>query len=290
MKTFCSDDCIHEKNMNIVLVLLLMSRLTSGQVFGGRDARQGQFKYAVLVTHSAEEDDEEDQCAGSIIHENWVVTAAHCIDRSLLLRQIKPSIVAGDIWVEKKDRGREKSRHREEYNASDVIIHPAYDKDIDTFDLALLYFEKDITESDNAEVISIQPENPHRHQEYTVMGWGNTDLVESEEDGKPKWVQGQPADRLQYAEVYAMGAADFSEKKKKRLDVQTVEVDGKKYTGQKIYVTWRVRGGPRTMKGDSGGPLVCSNLHGVDVLYGVLRGFKGKTKPQYAGRALEVDT
>ena len=66
--------------MNILLVLLLMSRLTSGQVFGGRDARQGQFKYAVLVTHSAEEDDEEDQCAGSIIHENWVVTAAHCID------------------------------------------------------------------------------------------------------------------------------------------------------------------------------------------------------------------
>ena len=157
------------------------------------------------------------RCTGSIIHKNWVVTAAHCIDRSLLPRQ-KPSIVVGDIWVQEKYEGREKSEHRKEYNASDVIIHPAYDKDVDTFDLALLYFEKDITESDNAEVISIQPESPYRNQECTVMGWGNTDLVESEEDGKPKWVQGQPADRLQYAEVYAMGAADFSEKKTGRAN------------------------------------------------------------------------
>ena len=72
---------------------------------------KGDYKYAVLV-NMCNEQNQNWYCAGTIIHKNWEVTAAHCVEKL-----IQVSIVAGDMQRKKKDTNPEKRAHRN-------ILHP----------------------------------------------------------------------------------------------------------------------------------------------------------------------
>lgn len=47
----------------------------SGRIVGGKTAKPGQFPHQI----SLRESDGNHRCGGSIIHQYWIVTAAHCV-------------------------------------------------------------------------------------------------------------------------------------------------------------------------------------------------------------------
>ena len=178
-------------------------------------------------------------------------------------------IVAGDIWLNRKDQGRHQSRYRNEYNASNVRIHPGWaSAKRGYFDIALLYFEDGIDFNPYTDKIKFRPQfEPAIDQRCTVVGWGKTQfVVRRTEDDKITWDQSQHSDQLKYAKVRYRGGR-----------IRAVTIDEKEYEGRKLYADWNEEDGARPLQGDSGGPLVCKNPKGDNILFGlVTRDYKKK--------------
>jgi len=252
-----------------VLLLFLMFCHVRGQVQGGNDAEQGDFPYAVRVKSKYSNCEGQEKgcgCTGTIIHPNWVVTAAHCTETN---RGIK--IIAGDIW-RKPSKDKEQSKHRKEYTATKMIQHPVWIKSskkkedfLQPIDIALLYFKDGITFNPWTQPITYLPAiTPKTKDECKIMGWGKTSIT-IHKDGTEE--QGDSANRLKYAKikVHAVsGAQKFKDSKSNSW-----------YS--KLIVIKFETGGVRTLKGDSGGPLVCQDSKNEDVLCGVLSGSDTKS-------------
>jgi len=201
-------------------------------------------------------------CTGTIIHENWVVTAAHCVSQP----GHRISVVAGDIW--RVDQGRQRSQNRREYVASRVFLHPGYEgrdpgreKQIpDYFDIALLHFEGGIVFSNSVGAIRYRPGNgqrepylPRAEQMCTIMGWGKTEFkLPPADHNYSKGKQRTPADRLKYADDMPVAMISETESKTvngRRYHSRTIKVhrgdDGKREPEKR---KGSVRGAARTTK------------------------------------------
>ena len=53
----------------------LMPTQPAGTIINGKEAFEGQFPWQVMLNHGGS------LCGGSIISEDWGITAAHCINR-----------------------------------------------------------------------------------------------------------------------------------------------------------------------------------------------------------------
>ncbi|RZB40004.1 Trypsin domain containing protein, partial [Asbolus verrucosus] len=93
------------------------------RVVGGDKAKPGQFPFIVSINVR---DQAMHWCGGSIINENWIVTAAHCM---LYWSPRELEVLVGTNTL---DSGGTK------YSALTIIVHPAYNDTIYTDDIALL--------------------------------------------------------------------------------------------------------------------------------------------------------
>ena len=171
-------------------------------------------------------------CGGSLVREDWVVTAAHCVQGE--------SASSIDVVIGLHNvNGTNGSQTRD---VAEIIIHPQYSGNSLNNDYALLRLSSPIT---NFEPIQLITENSHDNEPVmsTVMGWGAT------QSG------GWGSDVLLEVDV--------------PIDDSCGNYSNSEITNNMICAG-DSNGGEDSCQGDSGGPLIMTNDDGEYELIGIV--------------------
>ncbi|KAJ2491934.1 hypothetical protein IWW37_001906 [Coemansia sp. RSA 2050] len=171
-----------------------LSRQHFGRVIGGTNAEQGQYPFAAFLM--IRDGDETAFCGGSIISNQWIMTAGHCVvntnshgnslnvsipitkdhPRSLAERKKKskyPMVKAKNIRV---GVGNVYNAHSTPYHVSKVHVHPDLNLDYFDNDIALIKLSKKLKFSTHVQPVKIDTDSIPDGLTVTGIGWGKTSL------------------------------------------------------------------------------------------------------------------
>ncbi|RZC41810.1 Trypsin domain containing protein [Asbolus verrucosus] len=123
------------------------------RIFGGDKAKPGQFPFIVSINLQGFH-----LCGGSIINENWIVTAAHCMMEQL------PEDYQVLVGTTSLDSGGTL------YNVTTLIVHPAYNDTIFTDDIAVLKVDGRFNLTELVQIVEISEVSDN--DSVIVAGWG----------------------------------------------------------------------------------------------------------------------
>ncbi|KAG9482196.1 hypothetical protein GDO78_011087, partial [Eleutherodactylus coqui] len=140
------------------------SRSKSTRIIGGRDVALGRWPWQVSLYLN-----NKHVCGGSIIAQQWIITAAHCVHKSPQLSSW--SVLSGIVSHSPVVRQQASSSAVEK-----IIYHRQYDDRTHDYDIALMKLEKSLNYSDSIRPVCL----PQYEQdlplgsECWVSGWGHT--------------------------------------------------------------------------------------------------------------------
>ncbi|XP_071043650.1 U21-ctenitoxin-Pn1a isoform X1 [Parasteatoda tepidariorum] len=214
------------------------------RIVGGTDAVPGEFPWMVSL-RELDEFGFEHVCGAAILNENWIVTAAHCLDYPIARRY--------EVLVGLHKLSRERDSTVKKYKISKLVIHDKYDDDTFNNDIALLKTKEPIDISGSKGYINTicLPKNKDDPTGYaTVIGWGHT-----RENGKN-------SDTLKKVLVPLIDR-----------DLCKSAYDDDPYDNiDEVTETMICAGitGKDSCQNDSGGPLIQTDKNGVSTLIGVV--------------------
>jgi len=135
------------------------------RIINGEKAEKDRYPYSVSLHYRGH------FCGGSLIGNDVVLTAAHCVydnNNAFSVRIGSDNIEKGEL-----------------IEARRVVIHPEYTKQTDVYDMALIFLERSYTTSassldNNIPLVRINNQSSFPSAGTTViaMGWGDTDVDE----------------------------------------------------------------------------------------------------------------
>ncbi|XP_078608054.1 trypsin-like [Branchiostoma floridae x Branchiostoma japonicum] len=224
--------------------------LPPARVHGGQYATQGMFPWMVSLKNLKPENLHlKHYCGGTLYNNQWVITAAHCVDEphgatDPSMWRVRVGLASVVTWED----------GRQDYNVSKVIIHPVYHLvTVDTasqgqgfahHDIALIKLASPVKVNSLVNNICLPDADATPGTDCVLSGWGYHDIqnqVENSESEILKWT---------YAPLLDPG-----------------------YCSQDhVWGTWMVtsllvcagyeHGQDDACDGDSGGPLICPSPDG----------------------------
>nr|XP_037291709.1 cationic trypsin-like [Rhipicephalus microplus] len=201
------------------------------RIIGGQPAARGRWPWQVALLNRRR----EPFCGGTLISPGWVLTAAHCIRRRLL-------VLAGEHSLG-RDEGSEVT-----VRVAEAIAHPEYDPETVDMDLALLRLRSALTLGPYVlpACLPQQGDAPPRGEIFTILGWGK--LSKRHANG---------SDLLHQAQVPLVSQSEC-----RNVYADYLISDNMLCAGYR-------RGRIDSCAGDSGGPLLARDVHGRWTVYGV---------------------
>ncbi|XP_061613075.1 serine protease 27 isoform X1 [Phyllopteryx taeniolatus] len=213
--------------------------LQENRIVGGMDASDGAWPWQVSVQKDAGH-----VCGGSIITENWILSAAHCFPNPSDLSSY--IVYAG--WYYLNNVNPHHSAHR----VSDVVIPSGYVEPHSGKDVALVRLSTALTWSDWIRPVCLPASGtlfPASLQCY-VTGWGNIrNSIPLPGVGPLQEVQVPIISQASCRAMYQMEQVDIL---------------------YDMICAGYQEGGKDSCQGDSGGPLVCQMVNGTWVQAGVV--------------------
>ena len=239
--------------MRLFISLSLLSSAWAARIVGGEEAGATDAPWQVSlrnflggISHF---------CGGSIIAQDWVVTAAHCLDGLSVLQY---DVMAGQHNIHLPDP------HQQVRLVSRGIIHPNYTWDDKEFDIGLIKLASPLKLTDYVQPVPLaEVRDPPAGGECEATGWGVT-----QEDGMFL------AGNLRKVTIPLVSDEDCFQ------IYQYLMRDNMICAGET---------GKDSCSGDSGGPLVCPlGSGGAPVLTGVTSWGQGCGRPGKPGVYTEV--
>jgi len=244
-----------------------------GKVIGGTGASIEDAPWQVAMLVKGDEPTWYRQfCGGSILNEEWIITAAHCVEPGLLegYGSLADQIVvlSGTNTISKTNPS-----PGLESEVKNIILHPDYDWDTFNNDIALVQLKTPLSLGPTRQAIALPwpvSDWPENGSKALITGWGNISTVDNDFPTV-----------LQKAEVDVISSP-------------TDDECGDYFEGQYLPETMLCAGildagGIDTCQGDSGGPLMVLS-EGTPYLAGITSWGAGCAQPGYPGVYTRVST
>ena len=230
---------LHAKNVEIKY-----NQSNTTKIINGTDAKKDDWPWMAALIFS-DYMSYNRFCGGSLIHPEWVLTAAHCVET----KDASDIDVVLDIVDIKFDTG-------QRTGIKEIIIHPQYDDYLLDNDIALLRLEKP---SNISCIPLISGQYEIEAKEATIMGWGSINKHYSEYP-----------DLLQQVSVPII----TNEVCKRAYSDEEIT--------QNMFCAGYSGGGKDSCFGDSGGPVIIQES-GKWKLAGIVSWGEGCGEPGYYG-------
>ncbi|KAJ3649456.1 hypothetical protein Zmor_021197 [Zophobas morio] len=126
------------------------------RIINGDPASEGQFPWQVGLYISGE--NSLMFCGGSIISEEWILTAGHCTTGG-----VSAQVISGSISL---DLGTTS-------NASEIIVHEDFDPQIAASDIGLIKLDTPLKFDENTAAVGLAEEELGADVTFTISGWGH---------------------------------------------------------------------------------------------------------------------
>jgi len=191
------------------------SRSKEGRIINGEEAEEDRFPYSVTL-----QDGGGHFCGGSLIGNDVVLTAAHCMGGRFSVRIGSDDVDEGELIRTRR-----------------AVVHPDYDSNTDEYDVALVFLERPT--SLPIPLVRVNDDNSYPSEGATAvsMGWGDTDAGDRTE----------LPDNLMAVDLQVIT----------NRECENAKSGGESYAGW-IYdsMICTFTKGKDACQGDSGGPLV----------------------------------